>query len=104
MTNYAIMGDGAVGTTPAFYVRRHDPNGRITIYSDEPTLGARTPRPIPHHEGGRTRPPRLVRARSGASSGSLDFDGQRYRQLEFGPLLGGQQVAVSVTAPRSTKP
>ena len=37
MTNYAIIGDGAVGTTAAFYIRRHDPGGRITIYSDEPT-------------------------------------------------------------------
>lgn len=37
MTNYAIIGDGAVGTTAAFYIRRHDPDGRIMIYSDEPT-------------------------------------------------------------------
>ena len=37
MTTYSIIGDGAVGTTAAFYIRRHDPNGRITIYSDEPT-------------------------------------------------------------------
>jgi pSer/pThr/pTyr-binding forkhead associated (FHA) protein/NADPH-dependent 2,4-dienoyl-CoA reductase/sulfur reductase-like enzyme len=37
MTEYAIVGDGAAGTTAAFYIRRHDPNGRIRIYSDEPT-------------------------------------------------------------------
>jgi pSer/pThr/pTyr-binding forkhead associated (FHA) protein/NADPH-dependent 2,4-dienoyl-CoA reductase/sulfur reductase-like enzyme len=37
MTEYAIIGDGAAGTTAAFYIRRHDPNGRIRIYSDEST-------------------------------------------------------------------
>jgi pSer/pThr/pTyr-binding forkhead associated (FHA) protein/NADPH-dependent 2,4-dienoyl-CoA reductase/sulfur reductase-like enzyme len=33
--SYAIIGDGAAGTTAAFYVRRHDPNGRISIFADE---------------------------------------------------------------------
>lgn len=33
--SYAIIGDGAAGTTAAFYVRRHDPKGRITIFADE---------------------------------------------------------------------
>lgn len=37
MTNYAIIGDGATGTTAAFYIRRNDPAGRIRIYSDDPT-------------------------------------------------------------------
>lgn len=37
MTNYAIVGDGATGTTAAFYIRRSDPKGRIHIYSDDPT-------------------------------------------------------------------
>ena len=37
MTNYAIIGDGATGTTAAFYLRRSDPNGRISVYSDEAT-------------------------------------------------------------------
>lgn len=36
MTTYAIIGDGAAGTTAAFYVRRHDPGGRLIIYSDDP--------------------------------------------------------------------
>lgn len=35
MKSYAIIGDGAAGTTAAFYVRRHDPNGRISIFADE---------------------------------------------------------------------
>ncbi|MGH9266631.1 MAG: FAD-dependent oxidoreductase [Acidimicrobiales bacterium] len=33
---YALIGDGATGTTAAFYIRRHDPKGRIRIYSDDP--------------------------------------------------------------------
>ena len=37
MTTYAIIGDGAAGTTAAFYLRRSDPNGRISVYSDEAT-------------------------------------------------------------------
>jgi pSer/pThr/pTyr-binding forkhead associated (FHA) protein/NADPH-dependent 2,4-dienoyl-CoA reductase/sulfur reductase-like enzyme len=37
MKDYAIIGDGAAGTTAAFYIRRHDPNGRIRIFSDEST-------------------------------------------------------------------
>lgn len=37
MTNYAIVGDGATGTTAAFYLRRGDPDGLIRIYSDDPT-------------------------------------------------------------------
>ncbi|MDQ3956495.1 MAG: FHA domain-containing protein, partial [Actinomycetota bacterium] len=35
MKSYAIIGDGAAGTTAAFYVRRHDPKGRITIFAEE---------------------------------------------------------------------
>ncbi|HYN37306.1 MAG TPA: FAD/NAD(P)-binding oxidoreductase, partial [Actinomycetota bacterium] len=37
MTTYAIIGDGATGTTAAFYIRRADPDGRILLYSDEST-------------------------------------------------------------------
>ncbi|MDQ3987577.1 MAG: FAD-dependent oxidoreductase, partial [Actinomycetota bacterium] len=37
MKTYAIVGDGAAGTTAAFYIRRHDPEGRIAIYSEEST-------------------------------------------------------------------
>ena len=37
MTTYAIIGDGATGTTAAFYLRRADPEGRIALYSDEST-------------------------------------------------------------------
>ena len=36
MTEYVVIGDGAAGTTAAQYIRRRDPNGRITIYSDDP--------------------------------------------------------------------
>ena len=36
MTRYAIIGDGAAGTTAAFYIRRADPNGRVIILSDDP--------------------------------------------------------------------
>ncbi len=35
-TRYAIIGDGAAGTTAAFYIRRADPNGRVIILSDDP--------------------------------------------------------------------
>ncbi|MGH2778657.1 MAG: hypothetical protein ACRDJB_08395 [Actinomycetota bacterium] len=49
------------------------------------------------------QPDLFVRA-PGRHLGSLDFDGRRYRQFEFGPLLEGQVVAVSVTAPRSSTP
>ncbi|MDQ4145670.1 MAG: FHA domain-containing protein [Actinomycetota bacterium] len=35
MTKYAIIGDGATGTTAAFYVRRADPSGDISMISDE---------------------------------------------------------------------
>lgn len=35
MTRYAIVGDGAAGATAAFYIRRADPSGEITILSDE---------------------------------------------------------------------
>ena len=37
MTTYAIIGDGATGTTAAFYIRRTDPTGRITMFSEEST-------------------------------------------------------------------
>lgn len=36
MTTYAIIGDGGAGTTAAYYIRRADPDARITIYSDDP--------------------------------------------------------------------
>lgn len=36
MTDHVVIGDGAAGTTAAHYIRRHDPNGRITIFSDDP--------------------------------------------------------------------
>jgi pSer/pThr/pTyr-binding forkhead associated (FHA) protein/NADPH-dependent 2,4-dienoyl-CoA reductase/sulfur reductase-like enzyme len=36
VTRYAIIGDGAAGTTAAFYIRRADPNGRVIILSDDP--------------------------------------------------------------------
>jgi NADPH-dependent 2,4-dienoyl-CoA reductase/sulfur reductase-like enzyme/pSer/pThr/pTyr-binding forkhead associated (FHA) protein len=36
VTEYVIIGDGAAGTTTAQYIRRRDPDGRITIYSDDP--------------------------------------------------------------------
>ena len=36
MTEYVVIGDGAAGTTAAQYIRRRDPDGRITIYSDDP--------------------------------------------------------------------
>ena len=36
MTGYVVIGDGAAGTTAAQYIRRRDPDGRITIYSDDP--------------------------------------------------------------------
>lgn len=36
MTEYVVIGDGAAGTTAAQYVRKRDPDGRITIYSDDP--------------------------------------------------------------------
>ena len=37
MTNYAVIGDGAAGTTAAEYIRRNDPDGRITMFSEDPT-------------------------------------------------------------------
>ncbi|HEY7659999.1 MAG TPA: FHA domain-containing protein [Actinomycetota bacterium] len=36
MSEYVVIGDGAAGTTAAQYIRRRDPDGRITIYSDDP--------------------------------------------------------------------
>ncbi|HEX9374891.1 MAG TPA: FHA domain-containing protein [Actinomycetota bacterium] len=36
MTRYAIIGDGAAGTTAAFFIRRADPSGRVIILSDDP--------------------------------------------------------------------
>ncbi|MGZ8629257.1 MAG: NAD(P)/FAD-dependent oxidoreductase, partial [Actinomycetota bacterium] len=36
MTEYVIIGDGAAGTTTAQYIRRRDPDGRITIIADDP--------------------------------------------------------------------
>lgn len=36
MTEYVVIGDGAAGTTTAQYIRKRDPQGRITIYSDDP--------------------------------------------------------------------
>ena len=36
MTEYVVIGDGAAGTTAAQYARKRDPNGNITIYSDDP--------------------------------------------------------------------
>jgi pSer/pThr/pTyr-binding forkhead associated (FHA) protein/NADPH-dependent 2,4-dienoyl-CoA reductase/sulfur reductase-like enzyme len=36
VTEYVVIGDGAAGTTAAQYIRRRDPDGRITIYSDDP--------------------------------------------------------------------
>jgi pSer/pThr/pTyr-binding forkhead associated (FHA) protein/NADPH-dependent 2,4-dienoyl-CoA reductase/sulfur reductase-like enzyme len=36
VTEYVVIGDGAAGTTAAQYVRRRDPEGRITIYSEDP--------------------------------------------------------------------
>ena len=36
MTEYVVIGDGAAGTTAAQYIRRRDPNGRISVYSDDP--------------------------------------------------------------------
>jgi hypothetical protein len=49
------------------------------------------------------QPDLYVRA-PGRHLGSLDFDGRRYRQFEFGPLLAEQEVAVVVTSPRSSLP
>ncbi|MCA1840730.1 MAG: FHA domain-containing protein [Actinobacteria bacterium] len=37
MTGYAVIGDGAAGTTAVEYIRRTDPSGRITMYSEDPT-------------------------------------------------------------------
>ena len=36
MTEYVVIGDGAAGTTAAQYARKRDPNGKITIFSDDP--------------------------------------------------------------------
>ena len=36
MTEYVVIGDGAAGTTTAQYIRKRDPDGRITIVSDDP--------------------------------------------------------------------
>ena len=36
MTEYVVIGDGAAGTTTAQYIRKRDPDGRITILSDDP--------------------------------------------------------------------
>ena len=36
MTEYVVIGDGAAGTTAAQYARKRDPDGKITIYSDDP--------------------------------------------------------------------
>jgi NADPH-dependent 2,4-dienoyl-CoA reductase/sulfur reductase-like enzyme/pSer/pThr/pTyr-binding forkhead associated (FHA) protein len=36
VTEYVVIGDGAAGTTAAQYIRRRDPDGRITIYADDP--------------------------------------------------------------------
>jgi NADPH-dependent 2,4-dienoyl-CoA reductase/sulfur reductase-like enzyme len=36
VTEYVVIGDGAAGTTTAQYIRRGDPDGRITIVSDDP--------------------------------------------------------------------
>lgn len=36
MTEYVVIGDGAAGTTAAQYIRKRDPQGRITIFSDDP--------------------------------------------------------------------
>jgi pSer/pThr/pTyr-binding forkhead associated (FHA) protein/NADPH-dependent 2,4-dienoyl-CoA reductase/sulfur reductase-like enzyme len=36
VTEYVVIGDGAAGTTAAQYVRKRDPDGSITIYSDDP--------------------------------------------------------------------
>ena len=36
MTEYVVIGDGAAGTTAAQFIRRRDPDGRITIYADDP--------------------------------------------------------------------
>jgi len=43
--------------------------------------------------------PDLVVSSPGRNLGSLDFEGRRYRQFEFGPLLSGQETAVIVTPP-----
>lgn len=47
------------------------------------------------------QPDLFVRA-PGRHLGSLDFDGRRYRQFEFGPLLSGQEIALAVTAPQTS--
>lgn len=36
MTQYVVIGDGAAGTTAAQYARKRDPDGKITIFSDDP--------------------------------------------------------------------
>jgi NADPH-dependent 2,4-dienoyl-CoA reductase/sulfur reductase-like enzyme/pSer/pThr/pTyr-binding forkhead associated (FHA) protein len=36
VTEYVVIGDGAAGTTAAQYARKRDPDGKITIYSDDP--------------------------------------------------------------------
>jgi len=36
VTEYVVIGDGAAGTTTAQYIRKRDPDGRITILSDDP--------------------------------------------------------------------
>jgi NADPH-dependent 2,4-dienoyl-CoA reductase/sulfur reductase-like enzyme/pSer/pThr/pTyr-binding forkhead associated (FHA) protein len=35
VTEYVVIGDGAAGTTAAQYIRRRDPDGRITIFADD---------------------------------------------------------------------
>jgi pSer/pThr/pTyr-binding forkhead associated (FHA) protein/NADPH-dependent 2,4-dienoyl-CoA reductase/sulfur reductase-like enzyme len=36
LSQYVIVGDGAAGTTAAYYIRRNDPSGRIMILCDDP--------------------------------------------------------------------
>ena len=62
MTEYVVIGDGAAGTTTAQYIRKRDPDGRITIVSDDPN--AAYYRASPRSGCRRSRPVQPSRRRS----------------------------------------